>query len=508
MDLYQELFENKENINNSNYQTDIFNQNYNINNNYIIPNKISNNNNFSLYQNKKSKNTKKINKPQYIYNNNYSNDNEDLDIELSCISQVIPLDNFYYIQNDNEKESTKTKIQRKRKSNSILNNIQNISDIYNTQNSPEKILSNNISNNINNNITIYNNTNSSLNDSSINKNIKRHNSTMVQNTKKFLNKERILNENIDIKNNQRLLNEIRILKNENQKLFLKNKELSLKLKTQETKSKINNGLNDNMKKKKLFEQKEEFYLQKIRSLESELIKQKALVTKLSYHKRFNIGIRKLRINSFAIKGNCNRDNSRIKRRNSVDAFGKNNNIFHYNNTLPNKINKYKKRKTTVSSMENSIKTYREEFNKIIDKPLLSSTHSTQKSIEKNIKNKYNDYKKKNKDYNKTNNSLNDSMNYIGYHNRENSINIQFETNNNNRSKIKNIKNNNNADKSVMINVKDNKKIKNKKIRGKTNLIMTVINDNLLGNLNYNDYINSHLLNLYNKSMKNGERLKK
>ena len=102
-------------------------------------------------------------------------------------------------------------------------------------------------------------------------------------------------------------------------------------------------------------------------------------------------------------------------------------------------------------------------------------------------------------------SLNDSMNYIGYHNRENSINIQFETNNN---KIKNIKNNNNADKSVMINVKDNKKIKNKKIRGKTNLIMTVINDNLLGNLNYNDYINNHLLNLYNKSMKNGERLKK
>ena len=37
MDLYQELFENKENINNSNYQTDIFNQNCNINNNYIIP---------------------------------------------------------------------------------------------------------------------------------------------------------------------------------------------------------------------------------------------------------------------------------------------------------------------------------------------------------------------------------------------------------------------------------------------------------------------------------------
>ena len=504
MDIYKEFLQNKENINNNKYQNDNFYQNYNINNNYIISNNIDNKN-YSVFPDKKEKNIKKVSKLQYIYKNNYSNDNEDLDIELNCISQVIPLDGFYYTQNNKEKENVKAKIQRKRKANSILNSIPNISEIYSSQNTKEKILSNNINNNINNNITIYNNTNSSINDTSINKSIKRHNTTMVQNAKKFLNKEKIFNENFDTKNNPQLLDEIAKLKRQNQKLSMKNKELSLKLRTQETKPKIINHQNDNLSKKKLFEQKEDYYLQKIRNLESELIKQKDLITKLSYHKRFNIGIRKIRISSFAIKGNNNKDNNRIKRRNSMDVFIKNNSVLHYNNTLPAKLNKYKKRKNTVNTIESSIKTYREEFNKIIERPLLSSTHSTQKSIEKNIKKKYNISKKKNKDYIKMNNSMDNSMVYIGNHKRDNSKEIRLEINNN-KSRIKNIKNNN-ADKSIIIDMKDNRKMKNHKIKGKTNLIMTVINDNLLGNLNYNDYINGNFFNLYNKSMKNSERVK-
>ena len=507
MDIYEEIMQNKENIN-TNYQKDSFYENYSINNNYIISNNIDNKN-YSFYPENKVKNTKKVNKLQFFYKNNYSNDNEDLDIELNCISQVIPLENFYYTQNNNNekvKENAKSKIKRKRKANSILNNIPTISEIYNSQNSQEKILSNNINNNINNNITIYNNTNSSINDTSMNKSIKRHNTTMVQNTKKFINKEKISNENIDIKNNRQLLDEIAKLKKENQKLILKNKELSLKLRTQEAKSKINSHQNDNINKKKLFEQKEEYYLQKIRNLESELIKQKDLVIKLSYHKRFNIGIRKLRISSFVIKGNSNKENNRIKRRNSVDMFIKNNSMLHYNNTLPDKTNKCKKRKNTVNSIESSIKTYREEFDRIIERPLLSSTHSTQKSIDNNINKKYNINNKKLKEYNKINISMNNSISRIGNHNRDNSIEIKLEANNN-KSKIKNIKNINNIDKSIVVDMKKNKKNKNNKIKGKTNLIMTVINDNLLGNLNYNDYINGNFLNLYNKSIKNSDRRK-
>ena len=102
--------------------------------------------------------------------------------------------------------------------------------------------------------------------------------------------------------------------------------------------------------------------------------------------------------------------------------------------------------------------------------------------------------------------MNNSISRIGNHNRDNSIEIKLEANNN-KSKIKNIKNINNIDKSIVVDMKKNKKNKNNKIKGKTNLIMTVINDNLLGNLNYNDYINGNFLNLYNKSIKNGDRRK-
>ena len=115
---------------------------------------------------------------------------------------------------------------------------------------------------------------------------------------------------------------------------------------------------------------------------------------------------------------------------------------------------------------------------IIERPLLSSTHSTQKSIDNNINKKYNINNKKLKEYNKINISMNNSISRIGNHNRDNSIEIKLEANNN-KSKIKNIKNINNIDKSIVVDMKKNKKNKNNKIKGKTNLIMTVINDTFI-----------------------------
>ena len=337
---------------------------------------------------------------------------------------------------------------------------------------------------------------------------------MVQNNNKLYNKEKRDENNnnlfIDsIKNYhyQQLTEEIQKLKNENKRLFLKNNELSLKLRTQEAKAKINN--NSDIPKKKLSDQKEEFYLQKIRQLESEIIKQKDLITKLTYNKRYNIGIRKIRVASLIIKGNImNPKNYKIKRRNSISACNKINTTINYNNTLPNNISKYKNRKRSSNSIDNSIKTSREEINMSI-RPLLSTTHS----IEKKIKNK-NIQKLKNKktgigdNYNKTNLSVNNSSCGISYHNREKSINIKFDDNIF-KGKVKNIKKNNNSEKSNIANMKENKnkKMKTKKMHGKTNLIMSVINDNLLGNFDYSEFINQHFSNLCNKTIKNKKKFK-
>ena len=60
MDIYEQILQNKENIMNSNYQNGRFTNNYNINNNYIIPKKINNNRFINQY--KKIRNFKKENR--------------------------------------------------------------------------------------------------------------------------------------------------------------------------------------------------------------------------------------------------------------------------------------------------------------------------------------------------------------------------------------------------------------------------------------------------------------
>ena len=562
MELY-DFIEGNENVNMNNYHFDNFSKNKALDNKCFFLNKPDNIN-IKNYKNQKKSRPKFNNQYKgtnnFDCNNNLNNriDNEDLDIELDSISKIIPLNNFINIdQNNNPNEyieyskievtkNKKNRIKRKRRANSIFNNTQNNIGINNTINNsniteinmtniatenrpdiyhfyPQKEEEKILNNNINNNITIYNNTNTNINtnDNNNDNKIKKYNTVINHNYNNIIennNEENILN--ISTKNSQKLYEEIQKLKKENKRLFIKNNELSLKLRTQEAKTKINNNNNNNNNLN--HKQKEEFLLQKIKKLENEIIKQKDLITKLTYHKRFNIGIRKIRINSFIIKSNIN-NNNKLKRRNTSNIYNnKNNSTIHYNNTLPNKANKYiKKRKSNSEISDNQ--TFREEFNMKV-KPLLSSTHSSQEKIKHTLKKKL---KNKTRDYNSVNLSMNIS-DVIEYHNKENSVDINFDDDlfkyiNNYREnkKIKNIKKNNEKNKNNSFvkerktcdinieeyKIKGNKKIKNNKIKGRTSLIMSVINDNLLGNFEHNNYIKDNSY-LYNKSIKNNERPKR
>ena len=562
MELY-DFIEGNENVNMNNYHFDNFSKNKALDNKYFFINKPDNIN-IKNYKNQKKSRPKFNNQYKgtnnFDYNNNLNNriDNEDLDIELDSISKIIPLNNFINIdQNNNPNEyieyskievtkNKKNRIKRKRRANSIFNNTQNNIGINNTINNsniteinmtniatenrpdiyhfyPQKEQEKILNNNINNNITIYNNTNTNINtnDNNNDNKIKKYNTVINHNYNNIIennNEENILN--ISTKNSQKLYEEIQKLKKENKRLFIKNNELSLKLRTQEAKTKINNNNNNNNNLN--HKQKEEFLLQKIKKLENEIIKQKDLITKLTYHKRFNIGIRKIRINSFIIKSNIN-NNNKLKRRNTSNIYNnKNNSTIHYNNTLPNKANKYiKKRKSNSEISDNQ--TFREEINMKV-KPLLSSTHSSQEKIKHTLKKKL---KNKTRDYNSVNLSMNIS-DVIEYHNKENSVDINFDDDlfkyiNNYREnkKIKNIKKNKEKNKNNRFvkerktcdinieeyKIKGNKKIKNNKIKGRTSLIMSVINDNLLGNFEHNNYIKDNSY-LYNKSIKNNERPKR
>ena len=563
MELY-DFIEGNENVNMNNYHFDNFSKNKALDNKYFFLNKPDNIN-IKNYKNQKKSRPKFNNQYKgtnnFDCNNNLNNriDNEDLDIELDSISKIIPLNNFINIdQNNNPNEyieyskievtkNKKNRIKRKRRANSIFNNTQNNIGINNTINNsniteinmtniatenrpdiyhfyPQKEQEKILNNNINNNITIYNNTNTNINtnDNNNDNKIKKYNTVINHNYNNIIennNEENILN--ISTKNSQKLYEEIQKLKKENKRLFIKNNELSLKLRTQEAKTKINNNNNNNNNLN--HKQKEEFLLQKIKKLENEIIKQKDLITKLTYHKRFNIGIRKIRINSFIIKSNINNNTNKLKRRNTSNIYNnKNNSTIHYNNTLPNKANKYiKKRKSNSEISDNQ--TFREEINMKV-KPLLSSTHSSQEKIKHTLKKKL---KNKTRDYNSVNLSMNIS-DVIEYHNKENSVDINFDDDlfkyiNNYREnkKIKNIKKNNEKNKNNSFvkerktcdinieeyKIKGNKKIKNNKIKGRTSLIMSVINDNLLGNFEHNNYIKDNSY-LYNKSIKNNERPKR
>ena len=547
---FNQIVENKENIN-YNYQKINFSKKTISPYNYIGLNEFSKINEAKTKYNqrmgKRTNNSFEV-LEQISENNNYiQNSEEDLDIELNSISKIIPLNNFINIDqiNNTKKENiytkAKPKIKRAPSLNSFFddipndnqNNNNNINTNYhvyndnsnqcpefnltnfglenrpkiqvNTKNEKEdihNITNNNINNitnnNINNNISLFNNKNDFP--------IKRHNSVITPDINQFLN---INNDttflNNTTHNNQYLYDEIQKLKKENRRLFLKNNELSLKIKTQEAKTKINSNY-ASVNQKKLPSQKEEFLLQKIKKLESEIIKQKDLITKLTYNKRFNIGIRKIRVNSILIKGN----NNKLKRKNSIDNFNLNNlycnkinkkkfnsNVSNYNKTLPNKYNKYIKRKSQ------NFKTNREELS-IHVRPSYSSISSSPKILTKENKN----------DLSTKNSKLNSTM--IVY-NKNNSVNLKLD----NFEKPKNVKKNFNFklnrltvnkteknkidekksneefifnklnNKNVLNNDYNCKKLGPHKTYGKTSLIMSVINDNLLGNFNLSQYMNVH-----------------
>ena len=287
MELY-DFIEGNENVNMNNYHFDNFSKNKALDNKYFFLNKPDNIN-IKNYKNQKKSRPKFNNQYKgtnnFDCNNNLNNriDNEDLDIELDSISKIIPLNNFINIdQNNNPNEyieyskievtkNKKNRIKRKRRANSIFNNTQNNIGINNTINNsniteinmtniatenrpdiyhfyPQKEQEKILNNNINNNITIYNNTNTNINtnDNNNDNKIKKYNTVINHNYNNIIennNEENILNNSI--KNSQKLYEEIQKLKKENKRLFIKNNELSLKLRTQEAKTKINNNNNNN-----------------------------------------------------------------------------------------------------------------------------------------------------------------------------------------------------------------------------------------------------------------------
>ena len=557
---FNQIVENKENIN-YNYQKINYSKITKSPCNYMNLNEFSKVNESKTKYNQKM--SRKINNSFEVLENinensnyyqNIQNNDEDLDIELNSISKIIPINNFInidQIKNNIKKENilvkAKPKIKRTPSFNSFFDDIQNDTQnqnnnitnyhAYNSNQCPEfnltnfglenrpKIQSNNknekedlhsITNNNINNIT--NNNINNITNNNINNNIslfnnktdfpiKRHNSVITPDINQFLN---INNDttflNNTTHNNQYLYDEIQKIKKENRRLFLKNNELSLKIKTQEAKTKINSNY-ASINQKKLSSQKEEFLLQKIKKLESEIIKQKDLITKLTYNKRFNIGIRKIRVNSILIKGN----NSKHKRKNSINNFNLNNlycnkinkkkinsNTSNYNKTLPNnKYNKYVKKKSQ------NFKTNKEELS-IHIRPSYSSISSSPKILTKENKN----------DLSTKNSKLNSTM--IVY-NKNNSVNLKLD----NFEKPKNVKKNFNFklnrltvnkteknkiderksneefifnklnNKNVLNNDYNCKKLGPHKTYGKTSLIMSVINDNLLGNFNLSQYMNVH-----------------
>jgi hypothetical protein len=383
---------------------------------------------------------------------------------------------------------------------------------------------------------MFNKTNNNIYNNNNNKNIynkkedcrvRRHNSAITPNINQILdiNNENILNNTNNIFNynhNQYLLDEIQKLKKENKKLFLKNNELSLKLKTKEIKSKTNNNYN-NINQKKLTSHKEEFLLQKIKKLESEIIKQKDLITKLSYHKRFNIGIRKIRVNSILIKGN----NNKLKRKNSLSNLYCNNYMnkkinnyqnksqnqsqnqnINLNKTLPNKLNKFIKKKSQY--LKNN--KYNKEDTSIHIKPGYSSISSSPKNLLKDKSNK------ENKD-NNNKNGISDKNaiinlkleNLDNINNYRKKIKEKFKekkVNKIDKNKNEEIKSNDEFNNTKVIANNNYKKLGPHKTYGKTSLIMSVINDNLLGNFNLTQYMNAHTANLNNKNMTKKINLKR
>ena len=536
---FKQFLENKENIITINYQDIFYSKEVKYPKSYLTIKEIPKKNETKRRNNEKMDKNRiislneleQVNKIDKYYNylNNYNSitTEEDVDIELNSISKKIPINYFINLkqmnitQKNKRNTQTRSKIKRTPSLNhffddnqSSIKNICSNFNIYNDKNDSYQCSEFNLTNcdsenrakinkmNINkkedkksyfNNITnnninkISNNNNNSLFNNKNYLNIKRNKSVLMPDINKFLesnNEITSLNTNKN-QNNQYLFEEIQKLKKENKRLFLKNNELSFKLKTQDAKTKINNNYNS-INHKKITSQKEEFLLQKIKKLENEIIKQKDIIKKIKYNKRFIKDLRKIRVNSILIQGN----NKKVKRKNS----------YNFNNLYCNRI----KKKKITTKQTNFNKTVSDEFNKCIRrksqnlklgkeglpmkiKPSHSST--SPKYLNKITKN----------DLNQKQNKKNTTM--ISY-NKDNSIKLtldNFELNKNFRKsgkirerkiynfifdKNKNYDINNNLKRlntNEYISNYNYKKLASHKAYGKTSLIMSVINDNLLGN---------------------------
>ena len=329
-------FENDNNYTYNIIQYDIDNE---INNNLINKKRKKNRrkyNSFSDFEisstNNRTSNNNLNNKMTY-----YNDEDEDLDIELEAVSRKIPINDYYNDINNENKNTFKV-------NNNMISPIKKKSKIH--RNSSSDNLRINNRNNFKNNIIEYSKySNNNLNNYQIRTN--KNNNFYLSSNNYLKSKEIVLNNFNEFTNNfndenceNREFHTSYINKNNDCKLneeFDNDENCLLEYKrnfVNNAKSNIsefsfnedkhNKHLNEGntviqkykienieLKKKNMeyldkitnlqkLIKNENFLYQKIKKLENELTKKNSLITKLTYNKRMNIGIRKIRVCSFII----------------------------------------------------------------------------------------------------------------------------------------------------------------------------------------------------------------
>ena len=385
---------------------------------------------------------------------------EDLDIELNATSLKIPIDTFY------DQKPKKSKIRRAISTNNLISNYDN--DFQNIDNNYMNIENNQIIDEFNaTKIESISNRKNIISQNEVEDNIKKFEKTFTKNNDVIETHNKLLNKN-DSNDYDYLLNEIKKLKKQNHGLIIKNNQLT-KLVNKNGNKKLNN---DN---KEVILHRENLLMQKIKKLENELLKQKELVTKLTYNKRFNIGIRKIRTISFII--NSNTINNKLKKKNSIKNFNL--------NLKPNKTNIFKKINKSNSVVGKTKKN--NSFSKINfrnkNKIYENQPINFKKVITNNNYNKYVNKSVEDEGITDFDNSIINKSNINKQKNEFNNSQVSYRCKKMKTDKyyFKNEKIEEKKDNDE--NCIDKGKLKKSKTNGKISLIMTVLNDNLLGNFN-------------------------
>ena len=636
------------------------NNNYTYNNiQYDIDSELNNNSIYKKHKKNRRKNNSfndiEISNPNNCTSNNnlnnkmtfYNDEDEDLDIELEAISQKIPINEYYNNNiNINDERSNNFKVN----TNNINPFMKKKSKIHRNSSS-DNLRINNMDNFRNDIIEYTRNSNNNLNNLPIrtqkNNNIYSSSNNYLKNKEIILNNYNKLNNNfIDDYSENRGFRTIYDDKNSESKFhedfdsdenclltykrnFVNNAKNNIndfsfdeekynkplkeenailekyKMENIELRKKNVEYLNKISSLEKLIKN-ENFLYQKIKKLENELTKKNSQIAKLTYNKRKNVGVKKIRVCSFIISNKTLKNKKRTT--SSIPKYNKkivnfafptyfknlkiineseiscikqyNNNKYnesirenvilnedqHISNSIINDILNLDKTEFTDNTAMNNNEYNMEDLSEVkISKPPQGFTANITKSninnifssntkniinlispnstntiseannnIENNNNISENNEKKINKKSSSTekNNYFFDEMDsiYELYDNKKelNTINIDnkkrnipynknkynenynanFYKNNFNNSFIDNIKKNSN--KTINNNEGDTRtaSIEKNKCQPKTSLIMSVLNDNLLGNLNLAVLTDKKTTLTANKNLLKGKNVKK